>query len=470
MDAKAPDVLSIPVGCASKKAPCPKCGKLGKRVRTHERQVRTIAYKKVAYLQVTYGEYEARCRCCKTFCNAPEGVLLKAKYDNKVRQAVIDRLLEDGMNIQSILRAMQRDFLLDLSTGFVYDCMHAMVRRTEMAAHRQMVVERFSGTLCVDEIHLGNYTLLLATDPLSDLPVAFALVGKNDQGHMRRFLKNLRTWGLQPRVVITDDSPLYPKVLAELWPEAEHQLCVFHMLKNINKLVLDALRRLRNRLSRQGNGGRRKRRGRKSKAQKARQQRRGTTAKEKAKFVFKHRFLIVRRREDLSAAEKKNLRQMQKYLPDLTTLREFVDRVYRLLELEQSEHQAWCRRAALVRPTTYQAIPELAKALDLLVPDKFTKMIAFLRSPAAERVRTNNHVERANRKLRFWEKVRYKWRRRRTLVQFMVLALDHWWKRLREAKPAATRKPAKKAAKKTARKTRTPKITENAEKPYTKAA
>jgi hypothetical protein len=48
----------------------------------------------------------------------------------------------------------------------------------------------------------------------------------------------------------------------------------------------------------------------------------------------------------------------------------------------------------------------------------------------ARRVRTNNHVERCNRKLRYWEKVRYKWRRRRTLVRFLVLALDHWWKKV----------------------------------------
>ena len=60
---------------------------------------------------------------------------------------------------------------------------------------------------------------------------------------------------------------------------------------------------------------------------------------------------------------------------------------------------------------------------------KFTKMIAFLRNPAAQKVRTNNHVERCNRKLRYWEKVRYKWRRRRTLVRFLVLALDAWWRR-----------------------------------------
>ncbi len=79
-----------------------------------------------------------------------------------------------------------------------------------MAEHRRWVLERFSGTLCVDELHLGRHTLLLATDPLQDLPVAFALVSRNDRGHMRRFLKNLKTWGLVPEVVVTDGSNLYP--------------------------------------------------------------------------------------------------------------------------------------------------------------------------------------------------------------------------------------------------------------------
>jgi hypothetical protein len=37
------------------------------------------------------------------------------------------------------------------------------------------------------------------------------------------------------------------------------------------------------------------------------------------------------------------------------------------------------------------------------------------------------HVERTNRMFRFLEKVRYKWRRRRTLVRFVVLTLDEIW-------------------------------------------
>ena len=152
--------------------------------------------------------------------------------------------------------------------------------------------------------------------------------------------------------------------------------------------------------------------------------------KEKSKFVFKHRHLIVKRRENLNDQERKNLRTMLEYLPALRTLRTFADKLHRLFEPEQSEHQAWCRWRALQASTEFKAIPELAQALTSLEEKKFTKMIAFLRGPARRRrlVRTNNHVERCNRKLRYCEKIRYKWRRRRTLVRYIVLALDRWWK------------------------------------------
>ena len=153
MDAKAP-VRVIPVCCARKKAPCPSCGKLGRRKRIHCRDVRTIAYKEIAVLRITYGEYESRCHCCKSFRTHPDDVLPKAKYDNKVRQAVLDGILEDYLNVEAVRRRLQRDFLLDLSTGFVYDCMHDAARQLDMAEHRQQVLRFFSGVLCVDELHL----------------------------------------------------------------------------------------------------------------------------------------------------------------------------------------------------------------------------------------------------------------------------------------------------------------------------
>src|SRR3954471_2024925 len=192
MGTEAPTPVVIPVHTAPKKAPCPRCGKHGRRKRTFTRTVRTVAFKAVAYLEVTCGEYGARCGCRTTFRNAPEGVLPRALYDNKVRDLVLERILKDGMNVERTLESLRREFLLDLSTGFIYDVLHDRVEQLDLAAHRRMVLEHFSGTLCVDELHLGQFTLLLATDPISDLPVAFALVRANDQDHMRRFLQNLK--------------------------------------------------------------------------------------------------------------------------------------------------------------------------------------------------------------------------------------------------------------------------------------
>jgi Transposase len=429
MDANTPTVVDIPVFCAPKKAPCPRCGKKARRVRTHERRVRSIEYRQIVFLKITVGEYQARCGCCATFRTSPEGILPRHKYDNKVREAVLDRILDDGMNVEATRHSLERDFFLNLSSGFVYDCLYDAAAELDMAAHRAQVLRCFSGTVCVDELHLGHYTLLLATDPLSDIPVAFALVDKNDQDHMGRFLGNLKKHGLEPKVVITDGSSLYPTLLKALWPDAEHQLCVFHVLQDVNKEILKAVLRLRRGLSRRGKGGRKRQRGRPRKARASRRQQQ-KKQKEKAHFIFKRRYLIVKRRDGLTEQEQQDLATMQEYLPELRTLRAFADAMQRLFSAEQYEEQARERWRRLQSNATYLAMPELKKVLEttLSLP-KFTKMIAFLRNPAAQKVRTNNHVERCNRKLRYWEKVRYKWRRRRTLVRFLVLALDAWWQR-----------------------------------------
>jgi hypothetical protein len=444
MEALEPRVRVERLSCAPKTFPCPHCGKRGRRKDVHTRPVRGIAYREIVILEVTVGEYRARCSCCKTFRSRVQGVEPRAEYSNQVREAVIDRLLDDRMSVEGLRQALKRDFHLELSDGFLYDCLDWKVRQVEMPAYRQWTLENFSGTLCIDEIHLGHRTLLLATDPVNDFPVAFALVRANDQDHMRRFLHNLQNWGFAPKVVVTDGSNLYPTVLAEIWPAARHQLCVFHVLKDINGHVFDALRRLRTRLARQGK--RKRGRGRPSKAQKRARARYGKTKKEQAHFIWKHRHLIATRPENLSGRERRWLGQMFGSLPALRTLRQFVLAVYRLFDPDQSPHQARCRRAALVKNAKFLADPDLAQALAMLTPDKFDKMIAYLHSPAGQRVRTNNHVERVNRRLRYFEKVRYKWRRRRTVVRFVVLAIDRWYRQhgQHRAKPKVLRKPRRK--------------------------
>jgi hypothetical protein len=201
-----------------------------------------------------------------------------------------------------------------------------------------------------------------------------------------------------------------------------------HALKELHKHVLDAVRRLRRGLSRRGNRGRKRERGRPARG---RVRRRGLTNKEKSAFVFQHRWLVVKRRDRMSERDKADLATMVSYLPELETLRDFVDRLEMLFEEGQSEALARGRHAALLRSGAFLAVPELAAAIGMLAAEKFAKMIAFLKSPACRRVRTNNHVERVNRKLRYEEKSRYRWRSRRTTVRFVVLLLDRYWGRER---------------------------------------
>jgi hypothetical protein len=411
----------VPVRCQPKTHPCPTCGRPGRRKRRLDRFVRSLAYGQAVWLHVFYAEYTARCGCRKSFRSCPPQVCPKADYDNLVREAVLNRILDDGLNVERTRAAMRRDFLLELSSGFVYDCLDWGLTRLDQAAQRRQALEHFSGTLCIDELHLGDHTLLLATDPIADRIIGYRLVRVNDQAHLRCFLRALQYWGFEPTVVVTDGSNLYPAVLAELWPTARHQLCVFHVLQDITTKVLDAVRRLRRGQARRGRAGRKRRRGRPGARPR---RRRGPTNKEKSAFVYRHRFLIIKRTEHLTGQDWVHLGQMFGYLAELRPLWHFCRDVYRLFSTEQVLRLARRRRTLLLKKASYQEVPELAKAMGLLQGDKFDKMVAFLSCAEGARVRTNNHVERANRKLRYDEKVRYKFRSERSLDRFLRLRLD----------------------------------------------
>jgi transposase len=414
---------------APRTAPCPRCGTPGRRKQYLTRLVRGLAYKAILLVRVTTAEYRAACACCQTFRTQVPGVTPRAQYTDAVREAVLDRLLDDHLSAEATLAALRRDFLLELSTGFLYDCLAWKARQVNHAAYRAFARACFSGTLCVDELHLGRYTLLVATDPLRDLPVAFALVSKNDQAHMGRFLGQLRDHGFHPRVVITDGSPLYPSLSARLWPRARHQLCAFHVLRDLLDYVLAAVRqRIRAFRRRAARPRRPRRRGRPPQAA-ARARRGRQSLAEQAAFVWKHRFLIVARRERLSAARQALLAKVLAYQPSLQNLRRFADDLYRLFDPAQSAAQAWHRWAEVLAEPDYVEDPALAGARGLLAAGTFGKVIAYLRGPAGSRERTNNHAERTNRGLRRAERARYRWRSARSIVRFVLLQWHRRWER-----------------------------------------
>src|ERR1700681_1393948 len=134
---RKPGEKVVPVRCQPKTYPCPTCGRRGHRKRRLDRYVRSLDYGRVLWLHVFYGEYTARCDCRKSFRFWVPNCGPRAEYDNLVRQAVLNRILDDGLNVERTRAAMKRDFLLDLSSGFVYDCPRWDLARLRQPGQRQ---------------------------------------------------------------------------------------------------------------------------------------------------------------------------------------------------------------------------------------------------------------------------------------------------------------------------------------------
>ena len=407
----------------SKYHPCPQCGKKGKRKQVIARRIFHVsALHRRSFIVVQVGVYKARCGCCKYFQAPLPGVPYKGRYSYEVRNTVANALIRDRLPYRLVQQRLWEDHLLKLSLGYIHDCFLWAHAQIHQEAYWQFVISNFSGVLCLDEVHDSGKTILFATDPLNNFTVSFQVVEKNDQAHLDAFLQRLKDRGLQVQVAITDGSPLYKDSLQSYWTGIQHQLCLFHVIKEVNGLILDGVRAIKNSLKRQGNKGRKKRPGRPSnKVQKQRQHRTGMSKKEQATFLWEHQYLIVRKQEELTDQDKDDLALMLIIAPQLELFRRFNAQFYRLFEKGISQQMARCRRTRLVNNADYQANPFLARALKKLARDRFEKMITFLRWENVER--TNNHVERNNRVFRMLQKTRYKRRRTHTLEKALELDL-----------------------------------------------
>ena len=403
--------------------PCPQCETIGRRKRVITRRVAHVAalYRR-SWIVADVGVYQARCDCCKYFQAPIAGVPYRGRYSFEVRNTVANAVIRDRMPYQSVMGRMQEDYRLPLSLGYIHACFLWAHEQINMETHWDFVRANFSGVLCIDEVHDSGRIILFATDPLGDFTVSFKLVDHNDQEHMNAFLQDLKDRELDVQVAITDGSPLYKDSLQSYWAEVEHQLCVFHVIKEVNKLILDGVRAIKNRIKRQGNKGRKKRPGRPSKkAYKQRQYRRGMSKNEQAAFIWEHQYLIVRKQQELSKQDKKDLALMLKIAPQLIVFRKFNQQFYRLFEKDISKQCARLRRTRLVNHAPYQANSFLARALKKLSKGKFDHMIVFLGWENGQR--TNNHVERNNRVFRMMQKTRYKRRKTHTIAKALELEL-----------------------------------------------
>ena len=274
----------------------------------------------------------------------------------------------------------------------------------------------FSGYLAIDEVYDGPFCILSVVDNRRYNRLAFRVLDHEPtQDDVRAFLAEFKGQldrrGLSVRGISTDGSPLYPKVLKELWPQARHQVCEFHVLKEITKAILHALAKLRKEMTAKIP---KQPRGRPSK------ERQGQAwlisyQKRRVAELFEHRYLFVR--HHLSPAERKQLRELTYGRPELRTLRKIMEEVYRLFDRRCRTRTALKKLQKLRRRV--RRFKKLGQALNKLKSPNLEKALLFLDDKLLGA--TSNAVERANRRFRKAQKSIYRVRTKEHLEQRLAL-------------------------------------------------
>lgn len=237
---------------------------------------------------------------------------------------------------------------------------------------------------------------------------------------IRRFLRRLDAAIVaragRVRGATTDGSALYPEPLAEVFPGVPHQVCEFHILKELVKVVLRVVARLRKRLAEQAPKLPRGRPPGDPESQ--RKVRRAKRIGARIAELFEHRHLFVR--HHLSVSERQQVRRLCRGQRQLRAVRQIMDEVYRLFDRRCRTDTALAKLGRLRQKV--KRCRSLGRSLDKLKSPNLEKALVFL----DERLlgATSNAVERANRRVRKMQKTVYRVRTKGSLRGRLALDLQ----------------------------------------------
>jgi hypothetical protein len=233
---------------------------------------------------------------------------------------------------------------------------------------------------------------------------------------LARLHEHIRAHGHTVLGITTDGSPLYPQPIALALGDVPHQVCAFHVLKELTRAVLHAVARLRKELAAQAP---KLPRGRPRATPVARRQhRRAQRIQQRVAELFEHRHLVVRRH--LTAAQRVALRGLRRGLPCLRALRDIMDEVYRLFDRRCRTDTALAKLARL--RWRVRRFRSLGKCLDKLHSPNLEKALTFLDDQLLPA--TSNAVERGNRRYRKMQKAIYRARTQAAIKGRLALDLQ----------------------------------------------
>ena len=270
------------------------------------------------------------------------------------------------------------------------------------------VLSDFSGYIAADELYDGPFCVLSIVDNHNFQRLVYEVLD-HDPTHediirfFQRFKKQLDARELTLKGITTDGSPLYPGPIAEVFgDDVRHQVCEFHVIKELTKGVIRAVARVRKQLKttmpKLG-------RGRPSKRTREASKRKKRIDK-KITDLFDNRHLFVK--HHLTASEKRTLKRITRGLPQLRTLRNIMDEVYRLFDRRCRTDTALEKLAKLRRHV--RRFKHVGRTLHKLFSPNLDKALTFLDDSLLPA--TSNAVERGFRRHRKMQKTVYRVRTR----------------------------------------------------------
>jgi hypothetical protein len=262
----------------------------------------------------------------------------------------------------------------------------------------------FSGYIAADELYDGPFCVLSIVDNRTFKRLIYQVLDhapdhKDITAFFHRFRMALRLRGLVLRGVTTDGSPLYPEPLKAVFGSVPHQICEFHILKELTKAILRAVAKVRKKLDEQKP---KVKRGRPSTPMAKRAVLKRQRLQQKIADLFEHRYLFVQ--HDLTPAQRLCLQRITRGLPPLRSLRAIMEEIYRLFDRRCCTDTALAKLAKLRRRV--RRFKQVGKILSKLKSPNLDKALTFLDDKLLPS--TSNAVERGNRRHRKMQKTVYR--------------------------------------------------------------
>jgi hypothetical protein len=282
------------------------------------------------------------------------------------------------------------------------------------------VLADFSGYIAADELYDGPFCVLFIVDNHRFRRLYYQVLDHDPTNEditrfFQRFKQILDAHGLKVLGITTDGSPLYPEPIETVFGEVEHQICQFHVIKEIIMAILKAIAQARKRLKRQKT---KCSRGRPSGTKAKQASRKNKRIQSKITGLFEQRYLFVK--HSLTAKEKNILQGITRGLPHLRASRAIMDEVYRLFDRRCRMDSALEKLAQLRR--RIRRFRRLARTLKKLFSANLEKSLTFLDDSLLPA--TSNAVERANRRHRKMQKSIYRVRTRERISQRIAVDMQ----------------------------------------------